>query len=189
MLARSPRVIVIVGPSGVGKGTVVRALLDRYPEIWLSVSATTRPPRPGEVDGEHYYFVAPGEFDELVAAGDMLEWAQVYGLHKYGTIRHAVLEHLAGGHPVLLELDLDGARQVRQTMPEALTVFLAPPSLPELRRRLESRGTEGPEERDRRLATAERELAAQDEFDAVVVNDDVDQAVIQLASLLGLPER
>ncbi len=189
MLGGPPRVIVIVGPSGVGKGTVVRALLDRYPEIWLSVSATTRPPRPGEVDGVHYYFVEPAEFDRLVDAGEMLEWAQVYGMHKYGTMRRAVREHLEQGRPVLLELDLAGARQVRRTLPEAITVFLAPPSFDELSRRLHGRGTEQPDELARRLETARAELAAQDEFDAVVVNDDVARAVAQLAALLGLPGR
>lgn len=189
MLAGPPRVIVIVGPSGVGKGTVVRALLDRYPEIWLSVSATTRPPRPGEVDGVHYYFVGHAEFDQLIDAGEMLEWAQVFGVHKYGTMRHAVREHLEQGRPVLLELDLAGARQVRESLPEAITVFLAPPSYEELRRRLEGRGTEAGEDLARRLETAKGELAAQGEFDAVVVNDTVEHTVAQLASLLGLPER
>lgn len=183
------RLVVLCGPSGVGKGTVVRQLCERYPEVWLSVSATTRAPRPGEVDGEHYWFVSDERFDDLLAAGDMLEWAEVFGLNRYGTPRGPVEERLGAGVPVLLELDVDGARQVRSAMPAALLVLLVPPSLEELARRLEGRGTESPQVRERRLATARAELAARDEFDAVVVNDTVGHAVAQLASLMGLPQR
>jgi len=189
MNSGSPRLVVVVGHSGVGKGTIVRELRRRYPEVWLSVSATTRSPRPGEVEGEDYYFVGDERFDDLVAAGEMLEWAQVFGLNRYGTMRHAVREHLEHGHPVLLELDLAGARQVRESMPEAQLVFIAPPSFAELRRRLEDRGTETPEAVARRLETARDEMAAMPEFDAVVVNESVETAVGELASLMGLPKR
>lgn len=185
----APRLVVVAGPSGVGKGTIIRELCARYPEIWLSVSATTRSPRPGESDGVHYHFVDDATFDALIRDGEMLEWAEVFGLDRYGTVRQAVTDHLAAGRPVLLEVDLDGARQVRAAMPEAVQVFIAPPSFADLARRLEGRGTEGPEERERRLATARVELAAQEEFDAVIVNDVVERAVTELAEILGLPSR
>ena len=183
------RLAVVAGPSGVGKGTVIRELRDRHPEVWLSVSATTRRPRPGERDGEHYHFVDDATFDSLVAQGDMLEWAQVFGLDRYGTVRHAVLDRLAAGHPVILELDLEGARQVRRAMPEAVQVFIAPPSFEDLARRLEGRGTEDETVRERRLATARVELAAREEFDHVIVYDDVDRAVSELAEVMGLASR
>lgn len=180
------RLTVLAGPTAVGKGTVVAALRARHPGLAVSVSATTRPPRPGEVDGVHYHFVSGQRFDELVRDGQMLEWAVVHGAHRYGTPRRPVEEKLAEGVPVLLEIDLDGARQVRRAMPEASLVFLAPPSWEELEHRLVGRGTEGPEERERRLRTARRELAAEGEFDHVVVNDDVDRATAELAHLMGL---
>lgn len=183
------RLVVVAGPSGVGKGTIVRELLARHPEVWLSISATTRPPRPGERDGVDYFFVSDAEFDELVEGGRMLEWAEVFGMNRYGTPRQAVEERLAAGHPVLLELDLAGARQVRASAPEALLVFIAPPSIGELERRLTGRGTEASEARSRRLATAQTELAATAEFDHVIVNDDVDAAVADLASAMGLAAR
>jgi guanylate kinase len=154
--------------------------------VWLSVSATTRPPRPGEVHGVHYLFVSDAEFDRLVQTGQMLEWAVVHGRHRYGTPRGPVEEALGRGIPVLLEIDLQGARQVRQVMPSARFVFLAPPSWEELTRRLVGRGTEGPEERERRLATARTELAAEGEFDVTVVNDDVTRAADELVSWMGL---
>ncbi len=158
----------------------------RYPEVWLSVSATTRPPRPGEVDGVHYRFLTPAEFDRLVESGAFLEWAVVHGHHRYGTLRAPVEDHLRAGQPVLLEIDLAGARQVREAMPDARFVFLAPPSWDELVRRLVGRGTEGAADRERRLATARRELAAQSEFDEVVINDDVARATDRLVTLMGV---
>lgn len=178
---------VVAGPSGVGKGTVIRRLLRDHPDVWLSVSATTRAPRPGEVDGQHYFFVSHEEFDHLVASGEMLEWAEVFGLNRYGTPRSPVLDHVARGHFVILELDLEGARQVRRTAPEARQVFIAPPSFEELEARLRGRGTEDEATVRRRLATAHEELAAQSEFDAVIVNRDVSDAAAELAAALGLP--
>lgn len=155
-----------------------------YPDVWVSVSVTTRRPRPGEVDGVDYVFVDDAEFDRLIADGDLLEWAEVHGAARYGTRRSAVEEHLASGRPVLLEIDIQGARQVRERMPEALLVFLAPPSREELERRLIGRGTEDPEERARRLRTADVELAAMNEFDVAIVNDDVTTTAAELVDLL-----
>ncbi len=183
------RLTVLAGPTAVGKGTVSADIRRRYPEVWLSVSATTRPPRPGEVDGVHYHFVDAAAFDSLVAGGELLEWAWVHGRNRYGTLRGPVLDQLAAGRPALLEIDLDGARQVRRAMPEARFVFLAPPSWEELERRLVGRGTEDAEERARRLATARVELAAEPEFDHVVINDDVARATDELVTLMGLPTR
>jgi guanylate kinase len=187
--AQNRRLTVLAGPTAVGKGTVSADVRARYPEIWLSVSATTRAPRPAEVDGKHYHFVTERRFDEMVAAGDLLEWAVVHGRHRYGTPRRAVEEALAAGRPALLEIDLQGARQVRASMPAALFVFLGPPSWDELVRRLVGRGTEGPEERERRLATARLELAAEQEFDVTVVNDDVHRATDELVHCMGLTPR
>jgi guanylate kinase len=177
---------VLAGPTAVGKGTMSADIRQRYPEVWLSVSATTRPPRPGEVDGVHYHFVDPARFDAMVAAGDLLEWAVVHGVNRYGTPRRAVEEALREGRPALLEIDLQGARQVRASMPQALFVFLAPPSWDELVRRLVGRGTEGTAERERRLATARLELAAEREFDITIVNDDVHRATDELVQCMGL---
>lgn len=177
---------VLAGPTAVGKGTVVAALRERYPHLLVSVSATTRNPRPGEVNGVHYYFVSPEEFDSMIEGGEMLEWALVHGTNKYGTPRGPVDAALAAGEPVLLEIDLAGARQVRVNRPDAQFIFLAPPSWEELERRLVGRGTEGPEERERRLATARVEMDAASEFDHVVINDDIDRAVRELAGLIGL---
>ena len=177
---------VLAGPTAVGKGTVVAALLERYPTLMVSVSATTRDPRPGELNGVHYYFVSPQEFDSMIERGEMLEWALVHGKNKYGTPRGPVDQALAAGEPVLLEIDLAGARQVKVNRPDAQFIFLAPPSWEELERRLLGRGTEGPEERERRLATARVELEAASEFDHVVINDDVERAVGDLARLIGL---
>ena len=178
--------LVVSGPTAVGKGTVVAALRAAHPEIAVSVSATTRAPRPGEIDGHHYYFVTDEQFDELIASDGLLEWATVHGTHRYGTPRKPVEEAVAAGRPVILEIDLQGARQVRQSLPTATQVFLAPPSWEELVSRLRGRGTETPEQMARRLETAREELAAQDEFDAVVVNDTVEHSVQQLVALLGL---
>ncbi|WP_217564755.1 guanylate kinase [Micrococcus sp. GbtcB5] len=185
-----PGVTVLAGPTAVGKGTVSAHVREHYPEAWLSVSATTRPARPGEEDGVHYYFTTPEEFDSLVEADEMLEWAVVHGVHRYGTRRDRVMEAVAQGRHVLLEIDLQGARQVRRALPEATFVFLAPPSWEELVSRLLGRGTESPEEQRRRLETARLELAAEPEFDAVVVNDRVERAAEELVRLMGLdPER
>lgn len=175
--------MVLAGPTAVGKGTVAACIRDRCPEIWISVSVTTRPPRPAEVDGQHYHFISEREFDELVASAGLLEWAVVHGEHRYGTPRAAVEERLAAGQPALLEIDLQGARQVREQMPDALLVFLAPPSWQELVRRLTGRGTETEDERERRLATARQELAAEAEFDLTIVNTDVEAACDQLLDL------
>lgn len=183
------RLVVVAGPSGVGKGTIVRELLRRHPEVWLSVSATTRPPRPGEEDGVDYHFVSHDEFASLRNSGEFLEWAEVFGMNFYGTPRGPVEEHLAAGRPVLLEVDLDGARQVRRTAPEALQVFILPPSFEELQRRLAGRGTDDEASQRRRLATARVELAASQEFDEVIVNDDLVTAVTRLEQAMGLAER
>ncbi|MDT0164752.1 guanylate kinase [Actinotalea sp. AC32] len=183
------RLTVLAGPTAVGKGTVSADVRARYPEVWLSVSATTRPPRPGEVDGVHYLFVDDATFDRMVAEGEFLEWAVVHGRNRYGTPRAAVLERLRAGEPALLEIDLAGARQVRAAMPEARFVFLAPPSWDELVRRLVGRGTEDEEERERRLATARVELAAEPEFDHTIVNDDVRRATDELVTVMGLVRR
>ena len=150
------------------------------------MSATTRPPRPGEVDGVHYVFLTDEQFDRMAAAGDLLEWAVVHGRHRYGTPRRPVLDRLAAGRPVLLEIDLQGARQVRESMPDARFVFLAPPSWDELVRRLVGRGTEDAEERERRLGTARVELAAEPEFDHTIINADVHRATDELVGVMGL---
>ncbi|MCM3659859.1 guanylate kinase [Georgenia satyanarayanai] len=184
--ASAARLTVLAGPTAVGKGTVSADIRRRYPRVWLSVSATTRAPRPGEVDGVHYHFVSEEEFERMIADGELLEWAVVHGQNRYGTPRGPVEEQLRSGEPALLEIDLQGARQVRRTMPNAHFVFLAPPSFEELERRLVGRGTEGPEERERRLRTAREELAHADEFDDVVVNDVVTRATDELVSLMGL---
>lgn len=183
------RLTVLAGPTAVGKGTVSADLRARYPEVWLSVSATTRAPRPGEIDGVHYNFMSPEEFERLDAEGELLESAVVHGRNRYGTPRGPVVARLSAGEPALLEIDLQGARQVRQSMPDARFVFLAPPSWEELERRLVGRGTEGPEERERRLATARVELAAESEFDHVIINDDVHRATDELVSVIGLEPR
>jgi guanylate kinase len=186
---RRRRLTVLAGPTAVGKGTVSADIRRRYPEVWLSVSATTRPRRPGEEDGRHYYFVDEATFDAMIAAGELLEWAVVHGRHRYGTPKRAVEEALAAGRPALLEIDLQGARQVRASMPDALFVFLAPPSWDELVRRLVGRGTETPRERERRLDTARLELAAKPEFDVEIVNDDVHRATDELVQCMGLVPR
>lgn len=177
------RLIVLAGPTAVGKGTVAAYIKDHHPEILLSVSATTRAPRPGEVDGEHYFFVDDDGFDALIADDALLEHATVHNAFRYGTPRAPIEKALAEGRTVLLEIDLQGARQVRAAAPDAALVFLTPPSWDELVNRLVGRGTEGPEERARRLKTAKVELAAQGEFDYRVVNDDVARAAAEIAAL------
>ncbi|MDU3218502.1 guanylate kinase [Cutibacterium avidum] len=179
-------VAVVSGPTAVGKGTVVGALLRRHPEIVVSRSVTTRPPRPTERDGIDYDFVTPAQFDELVDGDGLLEWAVVHNSHRYGTPREPVEKAVADDRTVILEIDLQGARQVRETYPQATQIFLAPPSWDELVHRLIGRGTETHEQRERRLQTARVELANANEFDAVVVNDTVDHAVASLVELLGL---
>ena len=178
------RLVVLAGPTAVGKGTVSGYIRDNYPDVLLSVSATTRPPRPGEVDGVHYYFVSDDEFDRMVQRGDFLEWATVHNHSRYGTPRPPVEATLASGRSVLLEIDLQGARQVRAAMPDAVLVFLLPPTWEELVRRLVGRGTESAAEQARRLETAKVELAAQDEFDVLIVNDDVHSAAAEVVDLL-----
>jgi guanylate kinase len=175
----------LAGPSGVGKGTVAALIAERYPKVYLSVSATTRQPRPGEVEGINYFFTSRTAFEAAVAAGDMLEWAEYNG-NLYGTPRLAVEDALGAGRPALLEIDLVGARQIRQSMPGALQVFLMPPTWEELERRLATRGTEDPGERRRRLATAEREVMARGEFDFVLTNDSLEDTVGRLAAIMGL---
>lgn len=177
--------VVLLGPSAVGKSTVVARLKAEVPDLYFSVSMTTRAPRPGEVDGKDYFFVSREEFDQHIAAGEMLEWADIHGgLQRSGTPAKPVTDALAAGKPVLVEVDLVGARSMMQAMPEAHTVFLAPPSWEVLVSRLTGRGTESPEVIERRLETARTELAAQDEFDTVVVNDNVDDAVAEIAAIL-----
>ncbi|GAA1729001.1 guanylate kinase [Aeromicrobium alkaliterrae] len=178
------RLVVLAGPTAVGKGTVTTCVRRDHPDIWVSVSATTRAPRPGEVDGEHYHFLDDAEFDRLVETDGLLEWAVVHKAARYGTPRAAVEAQLRTGSPALLEIDLQGARQVREAMPDALLVFLAPPSFEELERRLVGRGTESAEERERRLETAREELAAEGEFDVTIVNTDVESACQELVDLL-----
>jgi len=178
------RLTVLAGPTAVGKGTVTAWLREHHPEIWISVSVTTRKRRPGEVDGVHYHFVGDDEFDRLVAEGELLEWAVVHQHARYGTPRTPVLEALAERRQALLEIDLQGARQVRERMPEARFVFLAPPSWDELVRRLVGRGTEDEAERERRLATARAELAAEQEFDATVINRTIPAAAEELVELI-----
>jgi guanylate kinase len=181
---RPTRLVVLAGPTAVGKGTVAAEIRAHHPEVWISVSVTTRPPRPGEVDGVHYWFVSDDEFDRMVAAGELLEWAVVHQAARYGTPRAPVEERLAAGTPALLEIDLQGARQVRATMPEALFVFLKPPAWEELVRRLTGRGTESAEEQARRLETALEELAAEREFDVTIVNHEVHAAAEELVALM-----
>lgn len=175
--------MVLAGPTAVGKGTVAACVREEHPDIWISVSATTRPARPGEIDGVHYHFVSDEEFDRLIETNGLLEWAVVHKAARYGTPRAAVEEQLAAGRSALLEIDLQGARQVREAMPEALMCFLKPPSFEELERRLVGRGTEDAEERERRLETARVELAAESEFDVTIVNTDVRTACQELVDL------
>jgi guanylate kinase len=176
---------VLAGPSGVGKTSVAAALHRAHPDVWVSVSVTTRPPRPGERDGTDYRFVSPETFAEMVGRGDLLEHASHFG-HSYGTPKEPVLDRLAAGVPVLLEIDVAGARQVRAALPGSLLVFLAPPSWQELERRLTGRGTDDPDATRRRLEKARAELAAEDEFDAVIVNHDVGAAAGRLVALMAI---
>ncbi|MCV7162490.1 guanylate kinase [Mycolicibacterium brisbanense] len=180
-----PRVVVLSGPSAVGKSTVVRCLRERLPDLYFSVSVTTRAPRPGEVDGVDYFFVSSEQFQKLIETDALLEWAEIHGgLHRSGTPREPVHDAARAGRPVLIEVDLAGARAVKKAMPEVVSVFLAPPSWDELVSRLSGRGTETPEVMARRLETARAEMAAQGDFDQVVVNRQLDSACAELVSLL-----
>ena len=180
------KAVVLVGPSGVGKGTVVNHIVRNYPQVHVSISATTRDPRPGEIDGVNYYFIDHGEFDAMIYSEALLEWAEVHGKNKYGTPRGPIESALEQGKSVLFEIDLQGARQIRETMPQARLVFLLPPDWDELVRRLRERGTESEEEIECRLETAFGELAAKDEFDVRVINRDVSEAAQQVVELMGL---
>lgn len=178
------RLVVLAGPTAVGKGTVAGYIRDNHPDVKLSVSATTRKPRPGEVEGEHYFFVDDAEFDRLIAEGELLEWATVHNASRYGTPRGPVDDAIRAGSSVLLEIDIQGAHAVREAMPEATLIFLQPPTWDELVRRLVGRGTEGPAEQQRRLETAKVELEAASEFDHEVVNRDVAEAAQKVVDLM-----
>lgn len=179
-----PPLTVLAGPTAVGKGTVAAYIREQYPDIRLSISATTRPPRPGEIDGVHYYFVSDETFDRMLAESEFLEWATVHNAYRYGTPRTPVLEAAQRGEHMLLEIDLQGARQVSVAMPDARLVFLAPPSWEELVNRLTGRGTESAEEQARRLETAKVELEAAEEFDEIIVNDTVSKAAERLVAIM-----
>ena len=181
------RLVVLAGPTAVGKGTVSGYIRENHPDVLLSVSATTRKPRPGEIDGVHYFFVSDEEFDSMIEKNELLEWAVVHNSYRYGTPRPPIDAALAEGKRVLLEIDLQGARSVRSVMPEALLVFLLPPTWDELVRRLIGRGTEDAAEQSRRLETAKVELAAQEEFDVKVVNTEVSQAAQEVVELMDAP--
>lgn len=178
------KLMVVTGPSGVGKGTLVRALLDRNPDIFLSISATTRSPRPGEVDGQHYYFLSREQFESWIAGGELLEWAEYAG-NYYGTPRQAISDRIHQGQTVLLEIELLGARQVKASFPDAQTIMILPPSLTELETRLRGRGDENEASMAKRLARAQEEIAAKDEFDHCLVNDDLETAVAQLLEIFS----
>lgn len=178
------RLTVIAGPTAVGKGTVVRHILSHFPEIRVSVSATTRPPRPGEKDGVDYFFVSESQFDQMITESALLEYATVHGKFRYGTPKEPIERALKAGQQVILEIDLQGARQVKKALPSALAIFIAPPSWEELVRRLSLRATESREEQEKRLETARVELAAKDEFDAIVINDDVAKCAHEVVELM-----
>ncbi|MFE4104887.1 guanylate kinase [Almyronema epifaneia] len=181
--AKPGKLVVFTGPSGVGKGTLLRRLLASHPELYLSTSATTRQPRPGEINGQHYYFVDRLAFEQMVAAGELLEWAEFAG-NYYGTPMVPVQQQIQAGHWVVLEIELEGARQVQQTCPEALRIFILPPSLQELERRLRDRSQDSEAAIARRLQRARIEVEAADEFDIQIVNDDLDKALQQLEKAL-----
>jgi guanylate kinase len=178
-----PKLFVITGPSGVGKGTLIRTLREQVPELGLSVSATTRAPRPGEEDGVHYRFLSDDEFERLVREGAFVEHARYSG-RRYGTLRSELERRTAAGHPVVLEIEVQGARQVREALPEAIGIFIAPPSEEALRARLVGRGDTSPEDMEARLRVAREELKARDEFAHVVVNDRLEHAADELVGLV-----
>ncbi|MBD2546262.1 guanylate kinase [Planktothricoides raciborskii] len=177
------KLIVLTGPSGVGKGTLLKLLLENHPEIYLSISATTRSPRPGEIHGQHYYFLTKSQFAEMIAAGEFLEWAEFAGNH-YGTPRKAIEEQIAQDKIVLLEIEVQGARQVRQSFPEAWQIFILPPSVEELEKRIRGRGQDTEEAIEKRLQKAENELAVASEFDIQIVNDDLNHALYAIESAI-----
>lgn len=177
------RLIVLTGPSGVGKGTLVRSLLQRHPELYLSISVTTRSPRPGEINGKHYYFVSRSDFEQMVANSELLEWAE-FASNCYGTPRLAVEEQISKGKWILLEIELEGARQIRKNFPLALSIFILPPSLKELEQRLRKRGQESDAAIARRLRRAEEEIKAASEFDFQITNDNIEVAFKQLEAIL-----
>ena len=179
------KLAVIAGPTAVGKGTVVRKVLELDPSVKLSVSATTRSPRPGEVDGVDYFFWTNAQFDEAIDSNQLLEYAVVHGENRYGTPREPIERALSGGSKVILEIDIQGATQVKAAMPDALSIFIAPPSWNELVRRLNGRGTESPEQQAKRLETAVVELAAADSFDFTVINDEVDKCALKVLDLIS----
>lgn len=181
----SGKLIVLTGPSGVGKGTLMRSLLARHPELYYSVSATTRSPRPGEIDGKDYYFISRSKFEQLVAAGEFLEWAEFAG-NYYGTPREPVINQICSGKLVLLEIELEGARQIRRSFPKALSIFILPPSFSELEKRIRTRGQDSEEAIARRLRRAQDEINAADEFDIQIVNDDFETTLKSIeATLFG----
>lgn len=177
------RLIVLTGPSGVGKGTLLRSLLQRHPELYFSISVTTRSPRPGEMDGKDYYFISRSDFEEMVKAEKFLEWAEYAG-NYYGTPRLQVEEHIARGESVILEIELEGARKIGKTFPDALRIFILPPSLPELEQRIRRRGTDSEEAISRRLSRAGDELAAATEFDIQIINDDLENTIHRIEAAL-----
>ncbi|MFW9258284.1 guanylate kinase [Nostoc sp. KVJ20] len=177
------RLIVLTGPSGVGKGTLMRSLLERHPELYYSVSVTTRSPRPGEIDGKNYYFISRSKFEQLVAEGEFLEWAEFAG-NYYGTPREAVLNQIHSGKLVVLEIELEGARQIRASFPSALSIFILPPSFDELEKRIRSRAQDSEEAIARRLLRAQEEIQAADEFDIQIVNDDFETALNDIETVL-----
>lgn len=180
------RLIVLTGPSGVGKGTLLRSLLKRHPELYLSVSATTRSPRPGEIHGSDYFFVTRPTFERMIANGELLEWAEFAG-NLYGTPRTVVEEQIRQGHWVILEIELEGARQIRKTFPEALRIFILPPSIVELECRIRGRGQDTEDAIARRLQRAQQEINAADEFDLQIINDDFDKALNRIEEALFAP--
>ncbi len=182
------KLIVLTGPSGVGKGTLLRSLLRRHPELYLSVSVTTRSPRKGEINGKHYYFVDRQQFEKLAAGGDLLEWAEFAG-NYYGTLRRQVETHVRQGEWVVLEIELEGARQIKRTYPEALRIFILPPSVDELENRIRARGQDSEEAIARRLERAREEIAAAGEFDIQIVNDDLEKALERIEAALFAPAK
>lgn len=179
------KLIVLTGPSGVGKGTLMRSLFQRHPDLYYSVSATTRTPREGEINGQHYHFISRSEFEKLVAKGEFIEWAEFAG-NYYGTPKAAVLERINSGQCVLLEIELEGARQIRASFPKALSIFLLPPSIKELENRIRGRGQDSEDAITKRMRRAIEEISAADEFDLQIINDDLEKALVAIESALSI---